>query len=724
MMQPSIRYCSKICLIPLLLLAQVVFAQPDSSETMVAPRLSRKIELNPVLLVEALTAGKTEDLEKFEAIFAWVASNIQYDYRKYFSGKGNSSETNIRRILRTKNAICFEYSALMDHLCALADIHNVTVTGYAKDQLFDINDTIYFDNHAWNAVQLDEQWYVYDVTWAGGGYEYRLRKFSQKVYNWRRNIHLNKTKLRKNVLVVRHPKNEFCNIPKHKEKKVRMVERLPLFWRIIDRVLSWIPLRAVIDHGKVKDKAFFLTEPRLFAITHFPNSPYWALTDEISNVREFSADKSYYDHNKDQYLTQDREGKMCLECDDFFALDSLGQFKEKAMQSLANNPRNGIEPAANYFHIAHIFYKEAYNTLDSLEKVSGYDSTVFYLDLARKELKRSHPQNKAYYKFHTSKDNDKVKQQRKANQLHTAVNITNVSNLRKRANKMESITPKIKSGQRTSKRNHRAQQRFRPKNPTAKQLKEETAEGIENRIDDAESKLDSMNERIDSLETDFLVRLNRLNDKVWEQGKLLRPQNYYFYRCANSRVQDSQDNRDKPIVEFRDSIQHYEDSLIVTVNNQVLLPSDTLYAQFIELSKLIKRRDAQQLKTLKLYARLYTGNIIGRDSVEAVRSRFLELTKKDYCYFFKHRLPILDFAAGYEVFRNLHYELYAAIKLDNKAELMRHKAFVKEISLTKKRAAHVIGNNLRYQAKYKRKVMNDKREYIRKRKEENKKIRE
>ncbi|MES2557699.1 MAG: transglutaminase domain-containing protein [Bacteroidota bacterium] len=716
MKQHLINCLTKIYLIPMLLLTQVLLAQPDSSSVIRAPRLDRKTERDPKLLVEALTKGKTGDLEKFEAIFAWVASNVQYDYRSYYSGRGYNSETDVRKVLRQKEAICFQYSALMDYLCALADIHNVTVTGYAKDMLFDINDTIFFDNHAWNAVKLDDRWYVYDVTWSAGGYEYRLGKFSQRVYNWRTNIHMNRTKLRKTTLVVRHEKNIFCEIPKHKEKKVRLVEKLPLFWRVIDRVLSWIPLRIVIDHGKVKDKSFFLTEPRLFAITHFPNSPYWSLTPEISNVREFSADKSYYDHNKDQYLIQEREGTMCLECDDFFALDSLGQFKEKVTQSLANNPRNGIEPAANYFHIANIFYKEAFFSVDSLEKVSGYDSTVFYLDLAKKELKRSHPQNKAYFKFHTKKDSEKVKQLRTANQKHTAVNITNVSNLRKRANKIKSITPKIKSGQRVSKRNHRAQQRFTPKNPTAKRLRDETAEGIEKRIDLGESKMDSLNERIEFLESDFLIRLNQLTDNVWGQEKLLRPQNNYFYRSASGRVYDLLDNRDKPIVEFRDSIQHYEDSLVRSVKDQVLFPSDTLYGYFLELNKLIKRRDGQQLKTLKLYARLYTGNVIGRDSLEAARSRFLERTKKDYCYFFKHRLPILDFTIGYEFFRDSHYELYKAIKSDNKAELLRHKAFAKEISLTKRRAAHVINNNLKYQAKYKRQVLKDKRDYLRKRK--------
>ena len=714
MIPPARRYLSHVCLVLMLLLAQTLCAQPDTTAVMRSPVLSRKVERDPKLLVEALTAGKTGDTEKFEAIFAWVASNIQYDYRKYFSGKGNDSDTKIRSILRSKQAICFEYAALMDHLCALADIHSVTVSGYAKDMLFDINDTIFFDNHAWNAVKLDDRWYVYDVTWSAGGYEYRFGKFSQKVYNWRKNIHEKRVKPVKKVLVVKHEKNEFCGIPKHKEKKIRFVEQLPFFWRVVDLILSWYRLRIVIDHGKVKSKDYFLTEPRLFAVTHFPNSPYWSLTPEISNVREFSADPSYYDHDKNQYLIQEREGKICLECDDFFAMDSLEQYKEKAKQSLANNPRNGIEPAANYFHIASIFYKEAYLAVDSLEKVSGYDSTVFYLDLARKELKRSHPQNKAYFKFHTSKDNEKVKQQRKANQKHTAVNIVNVSNLRKRANKIESISGKIKTSQRTSKRNHRSLARFRPKNPAAKQLRDETAEGIEQRLDLGESKLDSMNERIDFLETDFLVRINQLTDNVWSQGKLLRPQNSYFYRCVARRVYDMQDNRDKKMVEFRDSIQHYEDSLLLTVTGQVLLPSDTLYLHFVELNKLIKRRDAEQLKNLKLYARLYTGNIINRDSLEAVRSRFMELTKKDYCYFFKHRLPILDFTIGYEFFRDLHYKLYDAIKRDNKAELLRHKAFVKEISLTKKRAAHVISHNLRYEAKYKRKVLRDKREYIRK----------
>ncbi len=721
MIQPSIRYLSS--LVFLLLFARGLVAQPDSA-AMRAPHLDWKTERNPALLVEALTAGMDEDTAKFEAIFAWVASNIHYDYRSYFSGKGYDSETDVKRVLIRRKAICFQYAALMNELCAIAGIHSVTVTGYAKDMLFDINDTLYFDNHAWNAVKLNDRWYLYDVTWSAGGYEYRLTHFSQRVYQWRLNIQAKRKKLRKHVTVIHYDNNPFCEIPKHKEKKVRMVLELPLFWRVVDWILSLPRMRMVIDHGKVKNKDYYLTEPRLFAITHFPNAPYWSLTPEISNTREFSADKSYYDLDKKQYLIQEREGKECRECDDFFALDSLGQYKEKIRASLDNNPRNGLEPAANYFHIANLFYKDADEAIDSLDKVQGYDSTVFYLDLAKRELKRSHPQNKAYFKFHTGKDNEKVKLLKNANKKHTAVNVVNVSNLRKRANKIKLIGGKIRSNQRTYYRNHHAMQRFRPKNPAAKTMKDETAENLEGRLDVSEQKLDSLNDRIEELETDFMDRLNNLGDRVWEQEKLLYPQLDYFYECGYERMYGMLDDRDKRMIEYQDSIRKYEAALLLSVKDHVLLPTDTLYVHFIELTKLIKRRDAAQFKTLKLYAQLYAGNIISRDSLEAVRTRFLDLTKKDYCYFFKHRLPIADFTAGYELFRDHHYELYRAIKRDNKAEMLRHKAFVKEISLTKKRANHVINNNLKYQAKYKRQVQKEKREYIRERKKANKKAME
>jgi hypothetical protein len=712
-MSPPLRSLFRLCLLGICLCSSLwLGAQEDSSAIIKAPRLGRGVERDPKLLVEALTEGKTGDVEKFDAIFSWVASNIHYDYRVYFSGEGSNAETDVKRVLRRKRAICFQYAALMDQLCELADIHNVTVTGYAKDQLFDVNDTLYFDNHAWNAVKLDDRWYLYDVTWSAGGYEWRLTRFSKRIVRWRESIYTKRRKLRKEVIKVRVEGNEFCDIKAHTEKKERFVMKLPFFWRVVDRVLSRFKMRYVIDYGKVKTRDFYLTDPDLFAITHFPNVPYWSLTSGVTNVREFAGDSAYYHLEKDQYLDQEREGRMCLPCDDFFALEPLEQEKHTIRQSLANNPRNGLYPATAYFNIADIFFRTAEGTTDSLEKVSSYDSTLFYLQQARIELKRCNPQNTAFHRFHFSKETQKVKQVREANKAHTAVNIANVTDMRSRANKVRLMGNKMSALQRKYTRNYRTLERFRPKAPSPKVMKEGTAAIIQERIDFHENRIDSLDERIETLEASLIDRIVQLSDNVWEQSSLLNPQQYYFRVSIYARSVRMLDNRDKSMVQLHDSIRNYEESLTASIGQEVLLPCDTLYAEFRELEKCSRFRDADQLKTLKLYGQLYVGNVVSLQELEEVRARYMENDKRDYCYYFQHKLPMADFAFGFSQFRKTLYGLYKVIKADTKAETFRHKAFIKEILLTKKRVRSVISSNLKYQAAQKKAVMKAKREYI------------
>lgn len=712
-MLPPLQLLFRLCLLALCLSGSgFVYAQPDSADIPGAPKLKRGIERDPNLLVEALTAGKTGDIEKFDAIFTWVASNIKYDYRQYFSGKGSGAETDIKRVLRRRRAICFQYSALMDHLCALAHLHSVTVSGYAKDQLFDVNDTLYFDNHAWNAVMLDDRWYLYDVTRAAGGYEWRLTKFSQRVRRWQENIMTTRMKPKKVVIKVWVPKNTFCKIDGHHEKIERTVMRLPLFWRIADHVLGWFGERYVIDHGTVKNRSYYLTDPRQFAITHFPNVPYWSLTSNMENVEDFSADSAYYHLEKDVHLMQKCEGTACVPCDNYFALTPLEQAKQNIRASLANNPRNGLAPATGYFDIAAIFYKEAELATDSLEKVSSYDSTLFYLQQAKIELKRCGPQNTAFHRFHFTKENQKVKQLKAANKAHTAVNIVNVTNLRSRANKIRIMGNKISTGQRKYLRSYRTLDRLRTKSQAPKPMKDESAEKVRERLDFYEGRADSLDERIRELETSLIERVGQLSNSVWQQSNLLLPQYRYFGNSIYARVVGRLDNRDKPMMEWHDSIRKYERDLSESIGASILAPSDTLYAEFKELEKCTRFRDADQLKTLRLYGQLYVGRAATEGELEAARERFKENVHRDYCYFFQHKLPLTDFTTGYQLFRKKLYRLYKVIKTDTKAETIRHKAFLKEILLTKKRVRNVVANNLKYQATLKAKVKQERRDYI------------
>lgn len=694
-----------------------LFGQADSTQ-LTSVHVSRKIRKDPGALVEIITAGKTTDLEKFEAIFAWVATNIKYDYRQYFSGNGSSSETDITRILKRRRAICFQYAELMNVLCAKADIHSVTVNGYAKDRLFDINDTIYFDNHAWNAVKLNDKWHVYDVTWAAGGYEYRPTKFTKRLLNWQDRIVKKHTKDLKRKIILKQAGNEYCNIPKKREVKRFTVKGLPFFWRVLYRTLSIFPKHYKIDHGKVKNKNYFLTDPRLFAITHFPDVPYWSLTSEISSVRDYSADSAYYDYDPSQLLMQDLEGVVCTKCDDYFALEPLDQHRESIRYELENNHRNGLEPANCYFKMAEYFFNEAEAETDSLQRVQLYDSTLYCLKEAKNNLNRSRKELTGYHRFHFDKEADKLAGLRAANKKHLAVNVENVKQMRIRSNRMKLMGRKINSAQRTYIRTTNTFNRFRTKTPSPKPMREETANIQLKKVEEIEEKIDSLNERLETLKTDFTERLLHLSEDVWEQNKLLYPQVVYFYESAGQRLYNSQDDRDKVIRELQDTIAKLERSTSNTLMRNILLPSDTLFATYKDLATTVRLRNAEQMKALKAYGKLYIGRYTGFDEVMQHRSRFSDSVKAVYCFFYEFEIPINLFQYGYQNFRNSHYDLYKAIKIDTKAETLRYKSFLKEILLNKKRIRNVSTHNLKYEAAYRSMVKTAKKKWLEKLKEE------
>lgn len=713
MILPSvIRPKQTLLLILWLFCGGFVVAQSDTSLITHVPGFKRKVERNPTQLVEALTVGKTTDEEKFEAIFAWVATNIKYDYKQYFSGQGASSETDIMRILKKKRAICFQYAELMNFLCAKADIHSVTVTGYAKDRLFDINDTIYFDNHAWNAVKLNDKWHVYDVTWAAGGYEYRPTKFTAMIQRWQERIFAKHVRDLKRKVIIKQAKNDYCNIPKKREVKRFTVKGLPFFWRITNGFLSHLPKRYKIDHGKLRNKNYFLTDPRLFAITHFPNVPYWSLTPEISSVRDYSADSSYYDYDPEQLLTQDLEGVVCTKCDDYFALTPLEQERQNIQNCLSNNPRNGMEPANSYFRMADYFFETAEMSTDSLERVQNYDSTLFCLKEAKTLIGSSRKELTGYHRFHFDKERDKLNGLKNANKKHLAINAENVKQMRVRSNKMRLMGRKINSTQRSYIRTTNTYIRFRTKAPAAKPMREESAKIQLGKAEEIEEKIDSLNGRIQELKTDFTNRMQQLTEDVWKQYKLLFPQLVSFQRCAANRVYNSQDDRDKIIRELQDTILKLEQQTTATLMQQMLLPSDTLFATYKELSNTVRLRNAEQLKALKVYGKLHVGRFMPYSEVQQHRNRFIDSIKAVYCFFYEFGIPIKLFQYGYETFRDSHYDLYRAIKIDTKAETLRYKSFLKEILLNKKRIRNVSTHNLKYEAIYRKAVKAAKKKWL------------
>jgi len=103
-------------------------------------------------LADEICTGCDTDAEKVQAIYSWMVTNLEYDYDyhvlfQYFD---------VRKTLRTKKGVCFDFSHLFAALCRSQNIPCYAVDGVS-----------YKDNavqHTWNRVYYDGIWWSMDVT--------------------------------------------------------------------------------------------------------------------------------------------------------------------------------------------------------------------------------------------------------------------------------------------------------------------------------------------------------------------------------------------------------------------------------------------------------------------------------------------------------------------------------------------------------------------------------
>ncbi|HEY0031516.1 MAG TPA: transglutaminase domain-containing protein, partial [Bacteroidia bacterium] len=394
------RSYSLLSLILLLLCFSQSFSQDLEPPKLTLP-ITAGAEQDAYKLVSRLTEGRESDKDKFDAIFTWVSQNIHYDYATYLAPRG-ATMPQLKRILQSKSGICIDYAFLMDTLCRVAGIQNVSVFGYVKDELFDVEDSLYIDNHAWNAVKLDNFWYVYDVTWSAGRYHLEFRKVGKWILKTQNKLF----KTKKRSIRFRRRKTE-CD--PNAGKFTVTYEYLP-WWRYrLIRMLSRIPVRIrwVMDKNTKTD--FYLVNPEVMAVTHMPDDPKWSLTANYPGIRAFEVDPKYYHLEDTLYQRQVRTGRHCGECDDWFTLDDLAKEKQMKKNTREFNPRNHFAPFNADYNIANIFYKRSLPLDDSTTKIQHIDSAIAYYNLARDDLRKASRDVNMDYKLQRAKNTKKMK---------------------------------------------------------------------------------------------------------------------------------------------------------------------------------------------------------------------------------------------------------------------------------------------------------------------------
>jgi transglutaminase/protease-like cytokinesis protein 3 len=138
---------------------------------------------DPAVLSAQLTAGKITQLEKVTSIFKWITDNISYKPRRGNKVIGPASFRNFYEdneedgplkpvdervsitVLKKRVAVCDGYARLFKTLCGYAGIRAEIIEGYARGG---ISKNRFAVNHTWNAVLIEDKWYLLDATWASG----------------------------------------------------------------------------------------------------------------------------------------------------------------------------------------------------------------------------------------------------------------------------------------------------------------------------------------------------------------------------------------------------------------------------------------------------------------------------------------------------------------------------------------------------------------------------
>ena len=139
--------------------------------------------LNVGTISYIVTKKFSDNQDKARAIFDWIAYNISFDLK---NAKRNGNEkTNSDDVLKLRKANAAGYAALYQDMCSVVKIRCLTVDGYIKNNIEQINEKPDEFNHTWVVVQLgqsSESWFYVDPT-MGSGYTDDKMTFFTKAYN-------------------------------------------------------------------------------------------------------------------------------------------------------------------------------------------------------------------------------------------------------------------------------------------------------------------------------------------------------------------------------------------------------------------------------------------------------------------------------------------------------------------------------------------------------------
>lgn len=661
---------------------------------------------SPIKLANSLTANLSDEEAKFKSIFNWVASNIRYDYKIYTSSSG-TPDILIKDILKRKKGVCLHFAKLMDTLCEAAGIINTSVFGYAKDELFDVGDSLYADNHAWNAVRLNGLWYLYDVTWASGKVSYNFSKRSlwkiKLINRLKPIVRQKKIKVKKKF----RARNvcEKDSLLQGYYYKIRMPRPLLRFF------LRFIRIKVKEKFIRLLDNDYYLTEPQKFAITHWPDDSKWSLINS-DPIRNFETDSAFYYLSDSTLKSQNRTGTFCLECDQEITLNEYKRWDLTKRNSLNTNKRNlFIQAIANYYQ-AEFKYKESVLRSDSAAKVDLMDTSILHHDLVKAFCKKNQVnveldfllqknknkqkqllllnQNKGHTQFIRKKYRKSLESKRIASSIFTK-NEHNYNKHSGRNIQIGLLKKDVKSV--TNKPNANLQARY------TKEF-----ERLTSKVDSIDILIKQLRPRIDSAL--ILVSLN-----VWQKAIYHDSIVYPIKKSTSLRTLLS-DAYKKDIIDARKPIMHHQINYENDIDNLVYNPCAFLGSSLKSISAMI---DMQFNLSKKLHQQLllvYRNNYKVPQTIEELIQKMNVDNQTNQCWYYSIQPAVLSAEKGLAKLGVSQNNALSIINHENEVERNRSVIINNKLLNRKKRYKRICTNNADLSRRQISKIRKEKRKFL------------
>ncbi|MBA3972177.1 MAG: hypothetical protein H0X46_08540, partial [Bacteroidetes bacterium] len=575
---------------------------------------------------------------------------------------------------------------------------------------------LYIDNHAWNAVRLDNYWYVYDVTWSAGRYHLEFRRFGKWISKVQKKLY--KTKIGSVTFRSRHK----AKCDKTRGKYIVAYEILP-WWRYrIIRFLSRIPLRVRWVMDKNKNNDFYLINPEVMAVTHMPNDPRWSLTGNYSGIRAFEVDPKYY-HLKDTlYKRQVRTGRHCGECDNWFALDDLAKEKQMKHNTSEFNPRNHFAPFNADYNIANILYNRSLPLEDSTAKIQHIDSALSYYDRARDDLRKASRDVTTENRLLRAKNAKKVKLLLDENKgyesfIHALLTTTNASTgaMKKFIGRARVTELRIKAAQ---DKLPYLSVKTPPYNNKDNVIK------MQDLFVKKMSIVDSVSKFIAASRVQYSSMLQQLAENMYSKDSVLDSMAAPFSRGGIYRLYFRQDNYKKLIAEDRKTIPLRKELYAADIKTSICQLSASVAKLGMQIFLAFDKRDRYILESGRLLNVIVNEGMVNKDSLNRHRTYYDAVMQENICWLTMSSSQLSAVTEGYRRMLKRQRLMEEVIRWENRAERNRYRAINGQITWRKKKFGSIPPNNLRVCVRKKNVVKKYKRDYLKKLKDARRKERD